>query len=281
MLAARLPTILPRLDRGEALEVTAVHSLAGTNPGGDLISLPPLSEPHHSVSMAAMVGGGARVARPGAITLAHRGVLFLDEAPEFPPRILDALRGPLETGWVTIGRSLAQTRYPARFQLVMALNPCPCGGADDPSGRCRCSPQQVIRYASRLSGPVLDRVDLHQRMRPLTSAHLLGADVLPVPESSAAVAARVMEARDRAVHRLEGTPWRVNAEVSGAHLRRGLPMCADAGLIEDALASGKLSARGVDKVLRIAWTLADLAGTDRIASNQLRLAMALRRGEVT
>jgi magnesium chelatase family protein len=281
MLAARLPTILPPLDRREALEVTAVHSLAGTNPDGGLITLPPLSEPHHSVSMAAMVGGGARAARPGAITLAHRGVLFLDEAPEFPPRILDALRGPLETGWVTIGRSLAQTRYPARFQLVMALNPCPCGRADDPAGRCRCSPDQVRRYAARLSGPVLDRVDLHQRMRPLTSAHLLGADVMPEPESSAAVAARVMEARGRASRRLEGTPWRVNAEVSGAHLRRGLPMCSDAGLIEDALASGRLSARGVDKVLRIAWTLADLAGTDRIASDQLRLALALRRGEVT
>lgn len=281
MLAARLPGILPPLAPQEALEVTAVHSLAGTNPDGGLITLPPLAEPHHSVSMAAMVGGGARVARPGAVTLAHRGVLFLDEAPEFPPRVLDALRGPLETGWVTIGRSQAQTRYPARFQLVMALNPCPCGLADDPAGRCRCSPHQVLRYAARLSGPVLDRVDVHQRMRPLTSAHLLGADTMPAPESSAIVAQRVAQARDRAARRLGDTPWRVNADVPGSYLRRELPMCADPGIIEDALSRGQLSARGVDKVLRIAWTLADLAGAERIGSDQLRLAMALRRGETS
>ncbi|WP_236608751.1 YifB family Mg chelatase-like AAA ATPase, partial [Cutibacterium granulosum] len=134
MLAARLPTILPPLDEKEALEVTAVHSLMGNGTVQELMTTPPLSEPHHSVSMAAMVGGGARVARPGAVSLAHRGVLFLDEAPEFPPRVLDALRGPLENGYVTICRSQAQTTYPARFQLVMALNPCPCGLADDRDG---------------------------------------------------------------------------------------------------------------------------------------------------
>lgn len=281
MIAARLPTILPDLVEQEALEVTALHSLAGTNPQGDLITCAPFSEPHHSVSMAAMVGGGARIARPGAVSLAHRGVLFLDEAPEFPPRVLDALRGPLETGWVTIGRSLAQTRYPARFQLVMALNPCPCGMADDPSGRCRCSPQTVLRYAARLSGPVLDRVDVHQRMRPLTSAALLGAELVPKGESSAEVASRVGEARDRARRRLADSPWRVNADVPGSYLRRNLPAPQQADLLEEALAAGRLSARGVDKVLRIAWTLADLAGTDRVGQNQLRAAMALRRGELT
>lgn len=280
MIAARLPSILPELVEQEALEVTALYSLAGTNPAGDLIKWPPLAEPHHSISMAAMIGGGARIPRPGAVSLAHRGVLFLDEAPEFPPRVLDSLRGPLESGWVSIGRALAQIRYPARFQLVMALNPCPCGMADDPSGRCRCTPQTVMRYAARLSGPVLDRVDVHQRMRPLTSAALMGAQLMPRAESSAAVAARVAEARARARHRLAGTPWLVNSDVSGSYLRRRLPPPEQAGLLEDALASGRLSARGVDKVLRIAWTLADLAGTDRVGDTQLRAAMALRRGEL-
>ncbi|QCV88628.1 ATP-binding protein [Acidipropionibacterium jensenii] len=279
MIAARLPTILPALIEQEALEVTALHSLAGTNPAGGLITRPPLSAPHHNVSMAAMVGGGPRIARPGAISLAHRGVLFLDEAPEFPPRVLDALRGPLETGTVTIGRSQAQTRYPARFQLVTALNPCPCGMADDPSGRCTCTPQAVMRYAARLSGPILDRVDVHQRMRPLTSAALLGSRIMPAAESSSTVAARVADARQRAAARLAETPWRTNADIPGSYLRRSLPAPSDAEVLEEALARGRLSARGVDKVLRIAWTLADLAGTDRIGASQLRAAMALRRAE--
>lgn len=279
MLAARLPSILPELSDEEALEVTALHSLAGTNDTGHLLNRPPLSEPHHSISMAAMVGGGARIARPGAISLAHRGVLFLDEAPEFPPRVLDALRGPLETGHVTIGRSQAQTRYPARFQLVLALNPCPCGMADDPAGTCRCTPQMVIRYGHRLSGPILDRVDVHQRLRPLRSAHLLGVGALPTGESSATVLGRVAEARARAARRWSGTPWRVNGDVPGSHLRRHPPSRDASAVVEDALARGRLSARGVDKVLRLAWTVADLTGVDEVGPTQVRRAMALRRGE--
>ena len=278
MLAARLPTILPPLDEKEALEVTAVHSLMGNGAVHELMTTPPLSEPHHSVSMAAMVGGGARVARPGAVSLAHRGVLFLDEAPEFPPRVLDALRGPLENGYVTICRSQAQTTYPARFQLVMALNPCPCGLADDRDGGCRCTPQMVLRYASRISGPILDRVDIHQRMRPLTKMHLVGATNLPQGESSRTVGERVQEARHRAARRWAGTPWRVNAEVPGSQLRKRLPSPAAVQVIEDALARRQLTARGVDKVLRIAWTEADLAGCDDVTATHIRQAMALRQG---
>lgn len=279
MLARRLPGVLPPLGRDEALEVTALHSLAGVG-DGRLITSPPLARPHHSVSMAAMVGGGARVARPGAISLAHRGVLFLDEAPEFSPRVLDALRGPLENGEIVIGRSQAHTRFPARFQLVMTLNPCPCGMADDPSGRCTCRPHDVLRYAGRLSGPILDRVDVTVRMRPVTSAHLLGLDSVPAGESSDVVRARVIEARARASHRWREHPWRCNAEVPGTVLRSSLPAGDATALVEEALLAGRLTARGVDKVLRIAWSIADLAGRDTINRDCVAEAMGLRRGGV-
>lgn len=279
MLAQRLPSILPRLDRDEALEVTALHSLAGQGAIGRLIEVPPLSQPHHSVSMAAMVGGGARIARPGAISLAHRGVLLLDEAPEFSSRVLDALRGPLENGWVVLGRSQAQTRYRARFQLVCTLNPCPCGMLDAPGGGCTCSPAAVVRYASRLSGPILDRVDVHQTMRPLTTAHLLGRSASP-PESSEVVAQRVGQARARAARRWAGTPWRVNADVPGSRVRASVRDRGALAVVEEAMATGRLSARGVDKVLRLAWTLADLAGIDEVGPTQVHQALGLRRGEV-
>ena len=279
MLARRLPGILPGLDHRDALEVTALHSLAGRG-SGRLMTRPPLAQPHHSVSMAAMVGGGARIAQPGAISLAHRGVLFLDEAPEFAPKVLDSLRGPLETGEIIIGRSQAHTTFPARFQLVMALNPCPCGMADDPSGRCTCTPQQVQRYSGRLSGPILDRVDVTVRMRPLTSAHLLDASTLPAGESSAVVHDRVAEARLRAARRWEGRPWKCNAEVPGKVLRQKLPANDATRIIEDALTTGRLTARGVDKVLRIAWTVADLEGKDEVDKACVAEAMGMRRGRL-
>ncbi|BCQ02951.1 YifB family Mg chelatase-like AAA ATPase [Cutibacterium avidum] len=279
MLAQRLPGILPGLDHRDALEVTALHSLAGRG-SGRLMTRPPLAQPHHSVSMAAMVGGGARIAQPGAISLAHRGVLFLDEAPEFAPKVLDSLRGPLETGEIIIGRSQAHTTFPARFQLVMALNPCPCGMADDPSGRCTCTPQQVQRYSGRLSGPILDRVDVTVRMRPLTSAHLLDASTLPAGESSAVVHDRVAEARLRAARRWEGRPWKCNAEVPGKVLRQKLPANDATRIIEDALTTGRLTARGVDKVLRIAWTVADLEGKDEVDKACVAEAMGMRRGRL-
>lgn len=271
MLAARLPGLLPALDDDQSLEVSALHSLAGHELAHGLIRRPPFASPHHNASIAALVGGGARVARPGAISLAHRGVLFLDEAPQFSGRALDALRTPLETGEVLIARSAAQVRYPARFQLVLAANPCPCGLAGIVGASCTCAPTSVRRYAERLSGPVLDRIDIHQRLLP----NLRAMAESTAGEPSAVVAERVGLARQRQQHRLAGTPWLTNAEVPGAQLRR-LPAPSGMALVDDAVRAGRLSARGVDKVVRIAWTLADLAGRDRVAREDLAGALGLR-----
>jgi magnesium chelatase family protein len=201
----------------------------------------------------------------------------LDEAPEFPPRAMDALRVPLESGRVVLARSESTAVYPARFQLVMAANPCPCGMAGTPGADCRCPPMAVRRYASRVSGPVLDRVDIHQRLRPVRSALLSATD--SVGESSAVVADRVAAARDRQRHRLSPLGWSTNAEVPGPVLRKHLPAPVGADLITRALVRGQLSARGVDKVLRLAWTVADLAGAPSPTADHLHTALAMRRGE--
>lgn len=275
MLAERLPGILPDLTAEESLEVSAVHSLAGTTITR-LMTRPPYSAPHHTVSMAALVGGGARVARPGAISLAHRGVLFLDEAPEFGSRLLDALRTPLEQGTVIIGRANRYVSYPARFQLVLAANPCPCGRRGSPGHACQCSPMAIRRYRDRLSGPILDRIDIQMSMAPVRAAHLTAAGT---GETSAVVAARVAQARERQLHRLRELPWTTNAEVPGPVLRRLLPRPEGMELLDTALTRGELSSRGVDKVVRVAWTLADLAGRDIVARDDVRAALALRRGE--
>ncbi len=276
MLASRLPGLLPDLEPTDALEVSAVHSLAGFDLSGGLVTRPPYVDPHHSASVASIVGGGPRIARPGAISCAHRGVLFLDEAPEFAPQVLDALRTPLESGTVSIARSELNARFPAAFQLVLAANPCPCGLAGTPGAECRCAPAAVRRYAEKISGPVRDRVDIVQAFLPLRRSHLkAGTD----GEPTARVAARVVEARDRQRARLLGTPWSTNGEVPGPYLRRGLPAPHGAQLAWDALDRGRLSARGVDKVFRLAWTVADLAGRDRPGRDDTALALAMRRGE--
>lgn len=272
MLAERLPGLLPDLSIEEALEVSAVHSLAGHSLNEGLIRRPPYSSPHHNASMAAMVGGGARVARPGAISLAHRGVLFLDEAPEFSVRVLDALRTPMETGKVTIARSGSQVCYPARFQLVMAANPCQCGMLGVPGANCSCTPMSLRRYNERLSGPILDRIDIHHRLLP---SLVVSSDVT-AGEASATVAARVAVARERQSSRLRELPWRLNGDLPGAELRK-LPHPQGMSLLDDAVRSGRLSARGVDKVLRIAWTLADLDARDRITRAHLAAALGLRQ----
>ncbi|HYP44398.1 MAG TPA: YifB family Mg chelatase-like AAA ATPase [Propionibacteriaceae bacterium] len=277
MLAERLPGLLPDLKVHEALEVSAVHSLAGFNLSDGLLTRPPYADPHHSASVASVVGGGSRMAKPGAISCAHRGVLFLDEAPEFSARVLDALRTPLESGVITLGRSEVQARYPARFQLILAANPCPCGQAATPGGHCTCPPLAVRRYAAKISGPVRDRIDISQAFRPTKRAFLRSA--LPDSESTATVAGRVLEARARQAHRLTGSGWQTNGEVSGPYLRTHLPLPEGLALVEDAVSRGKLSPRGVDKVLRVAWTLADLAARDRPARDQLAIALAMRRGE--
>ncbi len=277
MVAERIPGLLPDLTLPEALEVSAVHSLAGFNLSDGLITRPPYSDPHHSASVASIVGGGTRMAKPGAISCAHRGVLFLDEAPEFPTRVIDALRTPLESGTVTLGRSEVQARYPARFQLVMASNPCPCGQSASPGAHCSCPPQAVRRYAERISGPVRDRIDISCVFLPLRKAYLKAA--LQRTESSAVVGERVREARERQERRLRGSGWQTNGEVPGPFLRRQLPLPEGLQVVENAVNRGRLSPRGVDKVLRVAWTLADLAGRDRPGDDEVAVALAMRRGE--
>ncbi|MDO5534183.1 MAG: YifB family Mg chelatase-like AAA ATPase [Propionibacteriaceae bacterium] len=277
LLAERLPGILPDLVDEDALDVAAIRSLSGLQVGGSLPRRPPLSAPHHSASVAAVVGGGSRIPQPGAVSLAHRGVLFLDEAPEFSPRVLEALRTPLESGWIELARSRAVARYPARFQLVLAANPCPCGQSGLRSATCTCVPAAVRRYGQRISGPILDRIDLTQVLKPMTQAYLRA--VRRSSEDSATVAARVAEARARQRARLAPWGFATNAEVPGPVLRHDLPRVGGLSLVDTAVARGQLSARGVDKVMRIAWSIADLAGVDRPRHQDVSLALALRRGD--
>ena len=281
MLAERLPTILPRLDTEAALEVTSIHSVAGTLPPGcPLLTGPPFCGPHHTATKAAIVGGGTGIIRPGAASLAHQGVLFLDEAPEFGRDVLDALRQPLESGEVVIARCGTTARFPARFTLILAANPCPCAkAAASPRAACSCSPATKRRYLGRLSGPVLDRVDVDVELFPVGRSELLNDRKFA--ETSTAVAARVAEARSRAARRLAGTPWRVNAEVPGAELRRSYaPGRGALAPLERAMELGEISARGVDKVIRVSWTLADLAGKDRPTVDECGYALGLWLGVV-
>ncbi|MEV5175260.1 YifB family Mg chelatase-like AAA ATPase [Streptomyces flaveolus] len=278
MLAERLPAVLPRLTREESLEVTAVHSVAGLlPPGKPLIDIAPYCAPHHSATMQSLVGGGPGIARPGAVSLAHRGVLFLDEAPEFHSQTLDALRQPLESGHVVIARSAGVVRFPARFLMVLAANPCPCGRFSLHDSLCECPPSTIRRYQSRLSGPLLDRVDLRVEVDPVTRAQLTEPGARG--ESTATVADRVRQARERAAARLAGTPWRTNSEVPGRELRSRYH--AAAGAMDDAernLERGVLTVRGIDRVLRVAWTVADLVGHDRPDATDVALALQLRTG---
>ncbi|MFJ5110667.1 YifB family Mg chelatase-like AAA ATPase [Streptomyces sp. NPDC088551] len=278
MLAERLPGVLPPLTGQEALEVTAVHSVAGMLPPGEpLVSAPPYCAPHHSATMQSLVGGGNGLPRPGAVSLAHRGVLFLDEAPEFSGRALDALRQPLESGHVVVARSAGVVRLPARFLMILAANPCPCGRHTLVGAACDCPPSAIRRYQARLSGPLLDRVDLRVGVRPVHRADLLGQGGRG--ESTAAVAVRVREARQRSAARLEGTPWTVNSEVPGHELRTRWPVAPGAlAAAERDLERGLLTARGLDRVLRVAWTVADLAGRARPESRDVALALELRTG---
>ena len=277
MLAERVPSLLPDLDLHDALEVSALHSLAGFHLADQLIVRPPYSDPHHSATVVSMVGGGPRLAKPGAISVAHKGVLFLDEAPEFAPAAIDSLRTPLESGTVQINRSEGPARFPARFQLILAANPCPCGLAATPGGRCQCPPMAVRRYGERISGPIRDRIDINQAFLPLRKAYLRAA--LQRSEASSVVAARVAEARGRQLRRLAGTGWRTNGEVSGGYLRRHLPLPAGLQDVDEAYERGRLSARGVDRVLRLSWTVADLAGRDVSGRDEVAIALAMRRGE--
>ena len=279
MLAERLPGILPDLTADQAIEVCAVRSLSGLPVGSALPTRPPLESPHHTASAAAIVGGGSGRIRPGAAVRASHGVLFLDEAPEFATAALDALRQPLESGRISIQRAHAVAHFPGRFQLVLAANPCPCGqdGSDDLE--CTCPPNSRRRYLARLSGPLLDRVDVRLRLRRVSTARMrLDADAAPV--TSADVRRRVVEARATAAERLAGTPWRLNSAVPGAWLRergRAPARSVTAGL-DRALERGGVTMRGYDRVLRMAWTLSDLDGVVSPGADQLGRALYLRKG---
>ncbi|MCX4769492.1 YifB family Mg chelatase-like AAA ATPase [Streptomyces sp. NBC_01260] len=278
MLAERLPAILPPLTRQESLEVTAVHSVAGILPPGEpLVSRAPYCAPHHSATMQSLVGGGNGLPRPGAVSLAHRGILFLDEAPEFSVRALDALRQPLESGHVVVARSAGVVRLPARFLMMLAANPCPCGRHTLSGAGCECPPAAIRRYQARLSGPLLDRVDLRVAVDPVKRADLMGHGGRG--ESTATVAARVREARVRAAERLAGTPWTTNSEVPGHELRTRLVAAPGALLAaERDMERGLLTARGLDRVLRVAWTVADLRGAGRPDASDIAVALELRTG---
>jgi magnesium chelatase family protein len=277
MLATRLPGVLPALDDEQALEVTAVHSVAGTlDDGTPLITRPPFVDPHHSASLAAVVGGGSAHIRPGSVSLAHCGILFLDEAPEFRPTVLDALRQPMESGAVLLARASGAVRYPARFQLILAANPCPCAAAKDID--CSCAAGVRRRYLGRLSGPLMDRIDIRVDLAALDPSTLTSAGASG--ESSEAVGDRVLLARDRSALRWQGTPWRTSAEVPGAIVRRSWrPGRAEAELLDRAVRTGRLTGRGYDRVLRLALTAADLAGRDKPSAADLATALALRCGE--
>ncbi|MDQ2788766.1 MAG: hypothetical protein DLM60_04305 [Pseudonocardiales bacterium] len=272
MLAQRMVGLLPALTGQEALEVTAVHSVAGLlSPETPLITVPPFVAPHHTSSVAALVGGGSGLAKPGAVSRAHRGVLFLDEVAEFGPRSLEALRTPLEDGEVRLARRDGVVRYPARCLLVLAANPCPCAPPDERD--CTCAPSARRRYLGRLSGPLLDRVDLRVAMRPVKDMGEAEAE----PESTEIVRERVLRAREAARARWAGTGWSTNSEVPGPVLRRRfrLPRAVTEP-IATALHRGMVTARGADRTLRLAWTVADLAGRDRPLVEDVSAAMGLR-----
>jgi magnesium chelatase family protein len=276
LLAERLPGILPPLALEEALEVTAIHSVAEQLPGGvPLVSRPPFQAPHHGSTSASIIGGGSGIAKPGAASLAHRGVLFLDEAPEFRAGVLDALRQPLESGCISIRRVGGTATYPARFALLLAANPCPCA---KPERSCTCTPERRRSYLARLSGPLLDRMDLTVRLPAITRQEIL-AD-RGSGDSTAVVAARVALARGAALHRLAGTPWRTNADVPPTALAQRWPIpraaLAEAGRFMD---QGRLSARGFGRVQRVAWTLADLAGRAQPSRGDVDVALSLRLGD--
>ncbi|NRQ40656.1 YifB family Mg chelatase-like AAA ATPase [Nonomuraea sp. NN258] len=278
LLAERLPTLLPDLELDHALEVTAIHSVAGVlPPSSPMLSRPPFVGPHHTATAAAIVGGGSTVVRPGAVSLAHRGVLFMDEAPEFPRHVLDSLRQPLESGYVTVSRAAGSITFPARFMLVLAANPCPCAQADDQGDTCRCTPTIRRRYLGKLSGPLMDRIDMKVTVARSSRRELM-ADRQFV-EPSRTVAERVLVARDRAAKRLADTPWRTNAEIPSPVLHANYrPSDAAMKPMTSCLDSGALSARGLDRVVRVAWTLADLAGKDRPTEDETSAALSFWLG---
>ncbi len=275
MLAERLPGLLPDLDDPTALEVTAIQSVLGATHGLDALHRrPPFVAPHHGASMPSIIGGGSGWVSPGAITAAHGGVLFLDEAPEFKPNVMQALRQPMESGSVLVARAAGRFRFPCRFQLVLAANPCPCGHAHGKGAACSCTPLQRRSYAARLAGPILDRVDVQVQV-PAASRAVLA---MGAAESTAVVAARVASARGAAAERWRAHEVSVNARIGGSVLRAApfrLPR-QDTAELERAVDRGQLSLRGYDRCLRLAWSVADLGGRPVPSRADVGTALALR-----
>ncbi len=284
-IAERIPTIMPDLTPEESLELTAVHSLAGVlDPEGGMLYRPPFAAPHHDASKASIVGGGQGQVRPGEISRAHCGVLFLDEFPLFRSDVIEALRQPLESGDITIARQEESVRLPARGLLVLAANPCPCGNySNDPTAnRCKCADPVRRHYRAKMSGPIVDRIDITRHVMP---AHGSGQDMFRPPESSARVAARVAAARGRQHERFAGCSWRLNSQIPSPRLKDAWPISSDAQrLIDRETYRGRLSARGAVRVARIAWTVADLASVRleldvRPGVDEVDTALRLRAGE--
>jgi magnesium chelatase family protein len=274
MLARRLATILPEMSRDEALEVTRLHSVAGLLTGRGLVGSRPFRSPHHSVSVAGLLGGGGVFIRPGEVSLAHNGILFLDELTEFRRDAVEGLRQPLEDGRVMVTRAQGSVEFPARFTLVGAANPCPCGYAGDPRRHCRCLPNRVELYRGKLSGPLLDRIDLRLAVPRLAKAELLGQSG---GESSEAVRARVEAARERQRARYRGTLIRCNAQLPGPLARREARLAPEAeSLLARAVETLALTGRGFDRALKVARTVADLEGSDVVAGEHLAEAMSYR-----
>lgn len=274
LLARRLPTIMPPLSPAESLETTRIYSVMGLlRPGQTLMAVRPFRSPHHSVSDAGLVGGGT-IPQPGEISLAHKGVLFLDELPEFNRKTLEVLRQPLEEGSVTISRALRSTNFPADFILVAAMNPCPCGYRTDPRRTCHCSPQQVERYLSKISGPLLDRIDLHVEVPAVPITQL--AEAPPGP-TSAHLIQDVLRARACQAHRFGPRGPTVNGRMTPRQIRKFCPLKPEAAsLLKGAMEELGLSARAHDKILRVARTIADLEGTSEIQPHQIAEAVGFR-----
>jgi magnesium chelatase family protein len=275
MLASRLPGILPELDEEQAIDVGSIYSLSKQSQF-QYSTLPPFQAPHHTATLASMVGGGSQQPRPGLISRAHLGVLFLDEAPEFQLAVLESLRQPLESGQITISRASGQATFPAQFQLVMAANPCPCGHATGSGKNCSCSAGSRSRYLSKLSGPLSDRIDVRLQLNPV-NASLINRTSNLEGESSGQIREQVVLARANSSYRLAGTPWKLNSQVAGSYLRRELRLSASVTKHLDAALDQRLvSMRGYDRCLRLAWSIADLSGKTMPNSEDLALATFYR-----
>lgn len=279
MLARALPGILPTLTEDEALEVTKIYSVTGNLPSGEaIITTRPFRSPHHTTSRIGLIGGGSNLT-PGEVSLAHRGVLFLDEFPEFPRSVLESLRQPLEDGKVSISRAKGSVTYPAQFLLIAASNPCPCGYFGDPKRPCKCTPSQISRYQKRISGPILDRIDIHIEV-PSVETQKLVSEVEAKPEASKEIQRRVQKARGMQIKRFAGTRLKSNAEMGTKEVKKYCSLSDECRtILRSAISTLNLSARAYFKVIKVARTIADLSEEKEIAVNHLAEALQYRLRE--